>query len=324
MVFRQDAETGNLEPIQTVVDPLLLRGATALRLSPDGELAATAAFQSRAIVLYGRDPETGKLSKLDSKTDEDLEKPWLGFAVDAIFSPDTKFVYVVNSMGVVVPFQILGDGQNRQLSLKTPLVSKALANSRGFAIHPSGETAFAASAEADTLVVLSRDAESGELKIRQVLRDGEGPVEGLEGAFGVTVSPDGKFVYSISGRFNGDTAVGVYRAQEPLGTLAPVQEIIRNPSDPDDPLENFDGGNEITVSRDGRNVYAVASKAGAVAMFSRDPSAGKLTLLGVLHDQGAVAGAAGIALSPDGRFVYVAAEFDDAVSVFRRDDGEDE
>lgn len=318
LVFRQDARSGNLEHVQTVADPVLLRGATALRLSPDGELAAAAAFQSSAVVLYQRNPGSGKLTVLDSKTDKDLQKRWLGFAVDALFSPDGRFVYVVNSMGALVPFEITGEGRERRLSLKTPLVSRDLANMRGLALHPSGETVVAASAEADTLVVLSRDKDSGELKVRQVLRDGEGSVEGLEGAFGVAVSPDGKFVYSVSGRFSGDTAIGTYRLQEPLGTLTPVQEIIRDAAGPDDPLRNFEGGNEITVSPDGRNVYAVASRAGAVAAFSRDPGTGKVALLEVVHDQGAVSGAAGVAVSPDGRFVYVASEFDDAISVFRR------
>ena len=318
IVFRQDATTGDLEHVQTIVDPALLLGATALRLSPDGEMAAAAAFQSSAVVLYGRDSATGKLTKLDSKTDDDLQERSLGFAIDAIFSPDGRFVYVLNALGAVVPFEIIGKGQNRQLSLKTPLVSRDLRNVRSLAFHRSGETAFATGAQADTLVVLGRDAESGELTIRQVVRDGEGTIEGLDGAFGVAVSPDGKFVYSISGRFDGDTAVGTYRIEAPLGTLAPVQEIIRNPSDPDDPLRNFEGGNEIAVSPDGRNVYVVATRSGAVATFSREASNGKLTLLGVFHDEEAVAGAAGVAISPNGRFVYVAAESSDAVSVFRR------
>lgn len=169
-------------------------------------------------------------------------------------------------------------------------------------------------------MVLTRDKASGKAQVKQVLRGGPGKMAGLAGAFGVDVSPDGKFVYSVSGRFGGDDAVCAYRFDAKEGTLAPVQEIVRGAAakGQEDPLTGFEGGNEIVVAPDGRNVYAVATKSGALAAFARDAATGKLKLVKTIKAEDAVAGGAGVTVSPDWRFVYVAAENHNAVSAFRR------
>ena len=129
------------------------------------------------------------------------------------------------------------------------------------------------------------------------------------------MSPEGKFVYTSSGRFHGDNSVGVFKFNKD-GELSLVQEIVND----EGALRNFVGGNEIAVSPDGRNVYAVASRSGSLACFERDSKTGKLEYLETIVDEeGRVGAAAGIGISPDGNFVYVAAESSNTVSIFRRD-----
>ena len=65
--FARDPKTGRLELKQTINDSEILGGATGLALSPDGDLAVTGAFQSKAIVLYLRDRTKGLLSRLDMR-----------------------------------------------------------------------------------------------------------------------------------------------------------------------------------------------------------------------------------------------------------------
>ena len=94
-----------------------------------------------------------------------------------------------------------------------------------------------------------------------------------------------------------------------------VEEHLNAESD----LEGFRGGNEITVSPDGKNVYAVASRSHALACFSRDVNSGQLKFLETIeNDQERLKGAAGICVSPDGRYVYVAAEQSNAITIYRR------
>ena len=117
---------------------------------------------------------------------------------------------------------------------------------------PLVPTIVVTSSIAGTLVVLDRDVTTGETTVRQVIKNGDGDVRGLDGALGVAFSPDGQFAYTSAGRFRGDSVVGVYKFDE-AGQLSLVQEIVNA----EDDLPDFVGGNEITVSADGRIFFTV-------------------------------------------------------------------
>jgi 6-phosphogluconolactonase (cycloisomerase 2 family) len=162
--------------------------------------------------------------------------------------------------------------------------------------------------------VLARNATTGKTTNRQVIKDEHDDVHGLAGAMGIATSADGRYVYVSSGRFGGDDAVSVYGFNKE-GDLALVQELINDHGE----LINFRGGNEITVSPDGKNVYAVASKSSSLSCFTRDQETGKLRFLEtILDDNARLKAVAGVCVSPDGKFVYAAAEQGGAISIFRR------
>lgn len=321
VVAAVDEETGKLSHVQTVEDGERIDGATGLRLSRDGTMAAAGSFRSKTVSLYTRDADTGKLTYRDHKQQDVDGVTGLSWTIDAMFSNDGKFVYGVDDRDGLTVFRVVGMHDDTKLEFVGNHDHEALAGMRGLAFHPDGKHMFATCRHAHTLVVLTRDPMSGAVKVHQVLRNSEDGVTGLGGSFGVAVSPDGKFVYSVSGQFGGgDDAVGVFSFDADAGKLEQVQVIDEFDLPGEDTKRPvvFEGGNEITVSPDGENVYAVATISGALAVFDRDAKTGKLQLTSMYGEPATVGGAAGVAVSPNGRFVTVAAEKQATISIFRR------
>lgn len=318
-VFERDAVSGQLKQVQELTDPEHLQGTTALRISPDGQYAVASAFSARTAVLFRRDAKSGKLKKLNVAQDSVDGVTGLTWPIDVAFSPDSKFAYIVDSRGPsdtdisagsVTVFRIADD----ELEFVEAGQDSGFANVRGIAVSPDGNDIAVTSSDAATLIVLNRIESSGKTSTRQVIEDERNGVHGLDGAMGVAMSADGQFVYVSSGRFRGDNAIGVYRFDDE-GELSLVQELENGTDD----LQGFEGGNEITVSPDGLNVYAVGSGSSSLACFEREPETGRLRLLETIPDeQDRLKAAAGICVSPDGEFVYVAAEQSGSISVFRR------
>ncbi|KKM04276.1 hypothetical protein LCGC14_1765860, partial [marine sediment metagenome] len=184
------------------------------------------------------------------------------------------------------------------------------------AVSPDGNHVYTASSSDDAVAVFSRDRATGELDFVQIFRDGQGGMDGLNGANSVTVSPDGNHVYTAS---NDDDAVAVFSRDGATGELNFVQ-ILR---DGQGGVDGLGGANSVTVSPDGNHVYAAGISDDAVAVFSRDGATGELSFVQTLRDgQGGVDGLDGVrsvTVSPDGKHVYAAGYSDDAVAVFSRD-----
>lgn len=321
-VWERDPDSGELSHVQDLTAGDNLDGAVALRLSPDGGHAVATAFNSDAVVLYSRDPETGTLSQLDVAKDGtnnvDMRQP-----MDAAFSPDSRFVYVIDSEGPRRPdrskagsllvFRITAN--ELELVETNTGTDRCFANARGVSMRPDGSSLVVTSSAAGTLVVLRRDEDTGKTSVEQILKDGTGGISALGGAMSVAHSPDGNYVYVTAGLFRGDHAVSVYRYNE-AGQLELVQEILH--ADP--AFREFEGGNEIRVSPDGRHVYAVGSISSSLASFERDSTTGRLTLIEILNREqdGNSTGLGGLGLSPDGQFVYVTQGAVRQIAVFRR------
>jgi 6-phosphogluconolactonase (cycloisomerase 2 family) len=315
--FARDSKTGKLDPRQTIFAPDSLAGTTSLAVSPDGRFAVASAFQSKTAVLYTRSVTTGELIQADTVRDGERGVRF-AWPIRAVVSPDSQFAYILDDggnveRGAVVAFRVRDD----RLELVATDEGKdgCYSGARGFVFHPDNKTLFVTGSRAGTLVVADCNEKTGRTSVRQVINDDEGDAHGLAGAFGVAVSPDGQFVYVVSGRFEGDNAVSAFRLTSG-GRLAFLQEFLNGQGD----LQNFEGGNQLAVSPDGLNVYAVATRSGTIACFRRDPATGKLNYLETIADggEGGGLGGAGIAISPEGQFVYVATEDKKAISVFKR------
>jgi 6-phosphogluconolactonase (cycloisomerase 2 family) len=314
--FARNPDTGALTHLSSLVDGERLSGAVSLRLSPDGKLAATASFRSKSVALLSRDAENGDLKIAAVRVSDPAGGLDLRFPVDAVFSPDSKFLYAIDDgLGAVIAFDL--DRQQLKLVEVEAGKDKCLAGARGMAVSPDGKSIYVTSHRAGTLTVLDRDPDSGRLELRQVLTDEQDEIRGLAGAFSVIPSGDGKFVYVTSGRFAGDKAVSAFRVGEDR-KLSLLQEMINTKGD----LGEFSGGNQMTISPDGRHLYVSSTVSCSLICFDRDADSGKLTFVGSMRSEatgaGAANGATGIECSRDGKYLYLAVEDAGGISAFER------
>ena len=309
--FKRDPHSGRLKEISSLVDAKF-RGAACVRVSPDGSKVALASFRAPGVALFSRDKATGKIELLQALVNGDGGINSLGFAIEVAFSKDSKFLYTLGSSAVSV-FDVSANALKLVEVLENDPLRNQLSGGRGLELAPDGKALYAACYSSNTLVKFDIDVTTGKLTEKQVIRDGEGGVTGIEGIFNVACSPDGRHVYTASGRFRGDNAVSAFSVGRD-GTLNLKQELF----DGDGQLEDYEGGNEITVSPDGLDVYSVASNSDTLVHFKRDQSTGKL---GVFKSFQVGApdrpGAAGVAVSPDGKHVYVADEAGKAVVIYK-------
>lgn len=309
--FKRDPETGILTAPTFISDGRNLSGVVALRLSEDGNRAAATAFVSQTVTLFSRDPSTGELSVLDRARNGEDSVTSMFWPIDASFSPDGRFLYVISGK-LPGSLSVFGVSEEGDLSLIEESTGHdgCFADARGILLSPDGSSLYITSAGAHTLTVLDRDAQTGKVSIRHILKDGQ-EANGLGGAMRVTRSADGRYIYVSSGRFGGDNAVTVFSLR-PDGSLQLVQELIGARGG----LDLFTGGNEIYLSPDGFHVFVAGTLSGTVAHFSRDPDTGVLSLLEMLY-QG-TGSAAGVGMDPEGNNLYVAAENEGAVTIYRK------
>ena len=312
-VFSREKESGKITHLQSLKDPDLA-GAVCLRLSQDGKFAAACSFNAKTVTLFERHAESGKLEKKDVYRASPNGKP-LNFPTECGFSSDSKFLFVGDSKGMVV-LQVSEAKKLTWVETNTGQQS-CFNNVRGIAVRPGKNQFYAASSDAGTISTVSWDKDTGKLTVDQVLADEQNGVKGLAGAFSVATSSDGKFLYSSSGRFRGDSAVGAYEIQDD-GTLKVIQELISGRDD----VGEFVGGNELILSRDNKSVYASATRSSTLAGFSRDAKTGKLKFVETVLVGAPDLGPAGISIDPSGDYIYVAVESASGIAVFKRDEPE--
>lgn len=224
------------------------------------------------------------------------------------------------------------------------------------AVSPDGNHAYAVSlySSADgsssqpggTLVAFARNKATGRLTqlpgVDGCIRDVDAPsngvtlpctltAKGLSGAKTVAVSPDGKHVYVAAlnnaaiAAFSRNPLTGAVR--QLAGSGACVQEHLEGDLDCPVQVKGIHGIRWLTVSLDGKHVYAASSASDAIAAFARNPTTGVLTQLAgagaCIEDRKARprtnCPSTGIGLnhprtitvSPDGKSVYVASNSSD-------------
>lgn len=319
-IFRRDDATGELTHIQTISDADH-NGAVSIRLSPDGKHAAATCFRSKAVILYERDPIKGTLKKLDVFRHSVKSGPLLR-PMECGFSPDSQHLLVLDTTGMDPTTRqrsgsmVVLNVANQKLSCVQAHFGKegCLGDGRGVDFHPNGKTLYVAGSQKGCVVVMDWDAKTGTATIKQVVHDEQNGVTGLSGVMGVACSSDGQFLYTSSGRFRGDHAVGVFSIDAD-GKLTRVHELINGK----DKMGDFNGGNELIISPDGKNVYVTATKSGTLAGFRRDAKTGELTFIETVPlGQEKELGPAGVGMDPQGKNLYVAVESVGRIAIFKR------
>jgi 6-phosphogluconolactonase (cycloisomerase 2 family) len=190
-----------------------------------------------------------------------------------------------------------------------------LASAASAATSPDGRHVYVASSIDSAVAVFERDASTGALAFAQALFDGAGGVDGLGGAAAVTVSPDGSHIYVAAGA---EDAVSVFARNAATGDLS----FVEVESDGAGGVDGLDAIAGLTVSRDGRHLYAAGATDDSLVVFARNAASGQLSFVQVQRDGvGGVDGldsARNVVVSPDGKFVYAVGAFDNAIAMFSR------
>jgi len=183
-------------------------------------------------------------------------------------------------------------------------------------ISPDGEFLYVASMNDDAIAVFDRDPATGELSFISRSKNGEGGIDGLNGARSLDVSPDGEFLYVVS-MF--DDALVTFSRNIATGSLTFLGRV----KDGETGVDGLDGARSICISPDGLNLYVAGWDDNAVALFSRDTATGAASFLGRLKhgedDIFALDAPHFLTVSPDGENVYITLWDEDAVSVYNRD-----
>ncbi|MDA1215525.1 MAG: beta-propeller fold lactonase family protein [Chloroflexi bacterium] len=186
---------------------------------------------------------------------------------------------------------------------------------RWVTLSPDGQHLYAAGGLDDAVAVFSRNATTGTLGFVEFKQNGVGGVSGLDGIVFVTVSPDGKHVYTAA---TNDNAVAVFSRNATTGALT----FVEFKQDGVAGVDGLQQARSVIVSPDGKHVYASSSIDNAVAVFSRNATTGALSFVevhkdGVLGVDG-LANSRSVTISLDGKHVYASGVSDDAIAVFSR------
>jgi 6-phosphogluconolactonase (cycloisomerase 2 family) len=289
-----------------------LAGARSAAVSPDGTSVYVVSFFSDAVAVFARNRRTGALTQLAGKAGciSDTGNGGacshgvaLNGARSVVVSPDGSNVYVASeTSGAVAIFtRNHTTGALTQLRGAAGCVSQtgsggdcidatALGGAGGIAISRKGGYLYVASLSSDAVAVFSRGRLSGALRQlpgktgcvsetgnRGACADGKA----LDRARYVSISPDGSSVYVAAEASN---AVAIFSRDPATGTLTQLAGRAGCLSDTGSSGACADGtalgaARAVSVSSDGKTVYAASFASSAVSIFSRDPVTGALTQL---------------------------------------------
>nr|MCU0493913.1 beta-propeller fold lactonase family protein [Chloroflexaceae bacterium] len=257
----------------------------------------------------------------DSADTPDASAVLYGLAV----SPDGKNVYAADAGGGRVISYRFTNGDFVRFASNS---SSAIAGARNVAVSADGNQVYVTGFNADSIAMYERNPNSGFLTLAENVTNGDtigclplvgSNLAGLDGAWGLALSPDGRHMY-VSG-INDDSVVVLNRNQESgslrrdfsspclAGNRPAFVERVTN--------AEMDGPTGITISPDGSHVYVAANNSNKLLVFKRDANNGRLTY--VETKGGANAGGfIRSAISPDGNYLYTVADSSDALTIYGR------
>jgi DNA-binding beta-propeller fold protein YncE len=165
----------------------------AVQIAPDGKNVYTISEQDSDVTTFTRFPGTGTLAFLET----DQTNPGTTGSRELAISPDNANVYVAADVGKAVS-EWDRSPANGALTAGGVLVEGPaipdLGDPAGIQVAPDGNQVYVTSDAGDALLTLDRAA-GGALSFRGSAKDGVGGVNGLGGADGLSLSPDGTSLY---------------------------------------------------------------------------------------------------------------------------------
>lgn len=176
---------------------------------------------------------------------------------------------------------------------------------RAIVIRGDGAFVYVAASASNSIVVFARDTMTGLLTQVQVVEDGVSGISGIAGAQELAISPDGSSLYVGAAGANGVTAFDV-AAPTGLLTFQATYSTVDGHA-----LGRVDG---VTISDDGKNVYAYGPFVVGIGVFVRSLLDGSLSDAPWFSAEG-LTGPDKLAFSPDGELAF--APSDDVLTLVR-------
>lgn len=241
-----------------------LAGVRALALSPDGANLYATGFGDRALAVFQRDAATGNLVFLEREVDGSGGVDGLALPTSVVVSPDGAHVYATGSGddSVVLFARDPATGVLTFVERRRDGVAgvDGLAGAAALALSPDGVHLYVAGTDEDEVAVFARNPATGALTFLERQEDGVNGVRSLDRPLGVSVSPDGGYVYvaASSGR-----AVLVFIRNRTTGRLT----FLDRARDGLLGVQGLVGVEGLAPSPDGAQLYAAARGSNAVTVF---------------------------------------------------------
>ncbi len=251
--------------------------------------------------------------------------PALTSPTDVVFAPEGNDVYVgtLYQGGHLVHLGFnkgrlpLRQVINNQLSgFESALLNKI----RDLKMAADGETLYVAASGDHAINVFSRDVNSGQLSLLQVVENNSPDNMGLDEVFAMALSPDGQFLYAAGSLSD---SVAVFSVSVSDGSLTYVEHetnLVNDTGDAGPPVSFMDRPIDIQVAPDGSAVYVAGDYSSSLSVFERDNVTGHLVFAesfksGINGVQN-LGGAAALWPTSDNQYVYVVGRADNTVARF--------
>jgi 6-phosphogluconolactonase (cycloisomerase 2 family) len=294
--------------------------AHSVASSPDGKHVYVVGYEDDAVSVFSRDPSSGTLTFVEFKQDgvDGVDGLWAPYSV--ALSPDGKNVYVAGSADDAVAVFSRDSSTGAltfvQVVKDTDSGVDGLNGAVAVAVSPDGENVYVSSVVDNAVTMFIRKDSTGALTFKQVLKDTDPGIDGLDWPESIAVSLDGKHVY-VAGY--DDDSVAVFNRKDTSGQLT-FQQVVKD-GDPG-VSGGLDGARSVAVSPDGGHVYVAGYTDDAMVVFDRNSSTGELALVEAVFGESIGAcglnGVHSVVVSPNGQQVYAAADAEDAAVVFSR------
>jgi 6-phosphogluconolactonase (cycloisomerase 2 family) len=294
LIYARSPETGAIVELDAV-DPLAAGGVGILVFSPDGAYLYALDYYSGQVVVFARDATTGLLTRLQAAQPgtSGINQQWQGMTI----SPDGAHVYAtaagLNAIGVYARDASTGLLTLVDVESGMPGLSRPV----GVHLSPDGAHVYVACYRpTGAIVVLARDAVTGQLSGVQDIENGDGG-QNLSYQFAVDVAPDGGQVY-----VSGSQGIVVLQRDATTGVLTRVQSTV-------------DGSDhDVWITADGTRAYSCGSSQG-LRGYARDPLTGVLGSADEAYlpgDDGFAPPAFcfGMTMTTDGRQLYTIVTYD--------------
>ena len=265
-VFTRDATSGALTFVEAQKNGVAgvegLARASAVVVSPDGSYVYAAGQVDDAVVVFRRNALTGWLTFVEVQRQGVNGVAGIAGPLGLAISPDGANLYVASGDTYAV-----GAFRRDTTTGRLRLVDVEQEGTRAFGlsgihsvvVSPDGAYVYAVGQADSAVAIFRRSKSSGALSFSDVVANGVDGVDGLSGALRAAISPDGTGLYVAS---TNDNAIAAFGRDVRSGTLTYLEKQKGGPA-----YDCLAFARAVTVSPDGKNVYAAGASSNALSVF---------------------------------------------------------